>query len=156
MFKKYCRASDSRSLSPAHCHVLGGATFERWIRVKPEKLTSRRDFGSSFFLWEQTWLVVSGGRFLMRIFLLLLSSWRVLASLLSISSGSRSGRSRRQIPESEGCAAAASSSSGCRLSGLSISGESALSSAREEWTLGGWMDEAAAILGSWVKSVRVR
>lgn len=103
-----------------------------------------------------TWLVVSGGRFFMRIFLLLLSSCRVLASLLSISSGSRSGRSRRLSSGSGGCAdaAAGSSSPGCCcccggggwLSGLSISGEGALSPAREEWTIGGWMDGAAAIL----------
>lgn len=92
----------------------------------------------------------------MRIFLLLLSSCRVLASLRSISSGSSSGRSRRLIPESEGCAADASSSSGGRPSGLFICGERALSPAREEWTLGGWMEEAAAILGRCAENVCAR
>ena len=106
------------------------------VQTKPELSisvkTSSQSEARTFPYAQTTWLVASGGRFLMRIFLLLLSSCRVLANLRSISSGSRSGRSRRLIPESEGCAAAASSSSGCRLSGLSIGGESAHSPAREE------------------------
>lgn len=92
-----------------------------------------------------TWLVVSCGRFLIRIFLLLLSSLRVFSSRFSISSGSSSGRSLRMVIPSD------AASSSCRLAGLSDSGWGEFSRFIE-CTFGGWMDEAAAILKRSVES----
>lgn len=83
----------------------------------------------------------------MRIFLLLLSSRLVFSNLFSISSGSKSGKSRRLVP-SDGA------SSSCRLSGLSESGKGEFS-CFIACTLGGWMEEAAAILKGSVESVEL-
>lgn len=76
----------------------------------------------------------------MRIFLLLLSSLRVFSSLLSISSGSKSGKARRLVPSED-------ASSSWRLSGLSESGKGELCRFRA-CEPGGRTEDAAAILRS--------